>query len=197
MRRKLNFFEKLTYALQTLQWESHRCLKVADINRYAAPRHQRFIKSIGLYRAGESCLHKTDVIEHVILVNGVVERNRNSVVCGSVAVIPTRERGSSLSSDNAERSAGCTGQRVLCESRVIRWLLPPLSRSSSTTPAANLLSYSPFSLFLSPSSNFSFLFFLVFYYPPLSSSTPWCPGQLVGTKIFSSFSYLPFSYFAS
>lgn len=74
----------------------NRCLRVADIIIANVPStfrasHQRFIKSIRLYRTRESCLHKTDVIEHVILVNGVVERNRNSGVYGSVVIIPRRE----------------------------------------------------------------------------------------------------------
>lgn len=74
----------------------NRCLKVADVIIANVPStfrasHQRFIKSIRLYRTRESCLHKTDVIEHVILVNGVVERNRNSGVYGSVVIIPRRD----------------------------------------------------------------------------------------------------------
>lgn len=39
----------------------------------------------------ESCLHKTYVIEHVIFLNGVVHRNRNSVAYGSASIMPTRD----------------------------------------------------------------------------------------------------------
>lgn len=62
-------------------------IKVADVIAITWRGHSTvricFIKSIGLYQAKESCLHKTDVNEYVIAVNRVVERNRNSVACGS------------------------------------------------------------------------------------------------------------------
>jgi len=38
-------------------------------------------------RERDLCLHQTDVIEHVIYLNGIVCRNRNSVTCGSSGIM--------------------------------------------------------------------------------------------------------------
>jgi len=45
-------------------------------------------------REREMCLHQTDVIEHVIYLNGIVRRNRNSVTCGSSSIMVMSGDGS-------------------------------------------------------------------------------------------------------
>lgn len=82
-----------------------------------------------------------DVIEHVISVNGVVERNRNSVVCGSAAArIMGEEGGSGVPASPPTMEIGGEGQWALCESRVV--VHPSARDHHPTTPAASLR-YSP------------------------------------------------------
>lgn len=82
-----------------------------------------------------------DVIEHVISVNGVVERNRNSVVCGSAAARIMGEEGwSGVPASPPTMEIGGEGQWALCESRVV--VHPSARDHHPTTPAASLR-YSP------------------------------------------------------
>lgn len=141
----------------------NRCLRVADVIIANVPStfrasHQRFIKSIRLYRTRESCLHKTDVIEHVILVNGVVERNRNSGVYGSVVIIPRRDcvypfaRSGLRQYHEIGRDSGHFVSHASSTDA-------PLPRSSSTTPVGSIRY---FSLFLPSYSFISFPIIFVF-----------------------------------